>query len=1015
MASLRPLDCSNEMAPSHITEMEAAKFLQKLNQKTKDEPAKLARKLYLICQHMKLSGKEHSSIYQVVDRAMETVINQHSLDIECLKSSQLTLTGGTPIEDSGNERLMNKDATDNPPSIGGDGMAFKSAPVNAWHIGSGSRTKEDVYGGFTQGGEVWKDSIGCLAGNEMTKLEAVVPNRAPVGPSSVAHDIYQGSISQRTGTFFQNESPSNLITRCANPQERCNTAKQDKQGHKRESKNPSAKRKRTDSTTPVKVHTENPQKLDTPKTACNPRKRKLMNKGGPRGNFTTKVGEHVHINLVQNSDHTEHLSFLSGGMGAVLRPNQENKSITQRLMDSTKMPNSMPWAPTSKYLEEGGVSSTLSALGLKKGDFFPSTRDILSSRGVWNQNKVGLQSEISQVSRLSPNVVSSSSTAEISMPQLTARISKEAVTNRNEFQGNTNDFKLTENQTSEFSGKSSEGTDNFLQQQIVHYSAQPTGEGSLNNEAEVGGRGRSPRPMYSNISHVTTGISDGTGKFHGGMPAALGSYAMVKQKISVPIQFNSSSYDSHHLVSKIHKVKSMEAFPDFGLLEESKDMMATVTAVKSPTVELSSAKAAVDTEQWNHGTMNDAVISSSEKGMVAQLFSATRVEEASAPLSVGKVIKHNEGMPHTVFNTYKMVQVLVFSSVWFLLSGAELIDFNMAYFLTFFNVIEIFQYRSGNEDGAHRELTDHRGKELSLKEPSCSNEVSGAFGKTNDIRETERIPPASPSTRILVETDSSSKDTENPNMVKNKKDPPFDLSVLAEERNCLLAPQKNSEDEMTNLEMAKQQEVLTVTLNPEISKHSGKISAESNHENVDLGDVYQQIGKANHVCSSVANQHADSANLLLKHVPQWGNHTSKSESIISNSCDNAHVVGETCFPDDQKVSDIQKKLTSDGRKMVPLDETLKHGNSVTVLEKSTQQEVENDCHIQLDAVSEENSLLWTRIKGSQTEIEALKAETAGLRAEYSGLKAEVIELRTKMVSLESMNTLFKFVQARPVA
>lgn len=84
-------------APSHNVELEAAKFLHKLIQDSKDEPSKLATKLYVvsvvksqyllyvsllwlflvtsnfcmlyqILQHMKSSGKEHSMPYQVISR-----------------------------------------------------------------------------------------------------------------------------------------------------------------------------------------------------------------------------------------------------------------------------------------------------------------------------------------------------------------------------------------------------------------------------------------------------------------------------------------------------------------------------------------------------------------------------------------------------------------------------------------------------------------------------------------------------------------------------------------------------------------------------------------------------------------------------------------------------------------------------------------------------------------------------------------------------------------------------------
>ncbi|KAF5931218.1 hypothetical protein HYC85_032091 [Camellia sinensis] len=59
------------MAAPPNAELEAAKFLHKLIQESTDEPTKLARKLYVILQHMRSSGKENSMPYQVISRFME--------------------------------------------------------------------------------------------------------------------------------------------------------------------------------------------------------------------------------------------------------------------------------------------------------------------------------------------------------------------------------------------------------------------------------------------------------------------------------------------------------------------------------------------------------------------------------------------------------------------------------------------------------------------------------------------------------------------------------------------------------------------------------------------------------------------------------------------------------------------------------------------------------------------------------------------------------------------------------
>lgn len=241
------------MASQQNVELEAAKFLHKLIQDSTDEPAKLATKLYVILQHMKSSGKEHSMPYQVISRAMETVINQHGLDIEALKSSRLPSSGGTHVGDSSAARLA----------------------------------------GSSSAAGVAKDTQAGLAENEMAKIDAFASSRPPVGPSSAGHDIYQGSVSHKSGgKSFDHESPSSLDTRSANSQsqERRDSANWEKQVNQKDSKKSNAKRKRTDPSPAMEPHVDNPNHPDTRNSVVNPRKGKLMNKVESPGSFSVKSG-----------------------------------------------------------------------------------------------------------------------------------------------------------------------------------------------------------------------------------------------------------------------------------------------------------------------------------------------------------------------------------------------------------------------------------------------------------------------------------------------------------------------------------------------------------------------------------------------------------------------------------------------------------------------------------------------------------------------------------------------------
>ncbi|XP_022955377.1 chromatin structure-remodeling complex protein SYD-like isoform X1 [Cucurbita moschata] len=222
------------MASSQNVELEAAKFLHKLIQESRDEPAKLATKLYVILQHMKSSGKEHSMPYQVISRAMETVINQHGLDIEALRASRLPLTGGTQMGDS-------------------------------------STAQYAVAGSSSVAGAA-KDSKMDISGSEMTKSGPLASSKPPVGPSSTDHDYYPGSTTHRSGQSFDQESPSSLDSRSANSQsqEKHDSVNWDKQLNDKDGKKGSKKRKKVD-TSVLEPSSDNTHQLDTRSSLVNPR------------------------------------------------------------------------------------------------------------------------------------------------------------------------------------------------------------------------------------------------------------------------------------------------------------------------------------------------------------------------------------------------------------------------------------------------------------------------------------------------------------------------------------------------------------------------------------------------------------------------------------------------------------------------------------------------------------------------------------------------------------------------
>ncbi|XP_022939074.1 chromatin structure-remodeling complex protein SYD-like isoform X3 [Cucurbita moschata] len=219
------------MASAQNVELEAAKFLHKLIQESRDEPAKLATKLYVILQHMKSSGKEHSMPYQVISRAMETVINQHGLDIEALRASRLPLTGGTQMGDS----------------------------TTAQYAGSSS-----VVG-------TAKDSKMGISGSD-TRSGSLAPSKPPVAPSSTDHDYYQGPATHRSGQSFDQGSPSSLDSRSANSQsqEKHDSVSWDKQLNDKDGKKGTKKRKKVD-TSVMEPSSDDTHQLDSRNLSVNPR------------------------------------------------------------------------------------------------------------------------------------------------------------------------------------------------------------------------------------------------------------------------------------------------------------------------------------------------------------------------------------------------------------------------------------------------------------------------------------------------------------------------------------------------------------------------------------------------------------------------------------------------------------------------------------------------------------------------------------------------------------------------
>lgn len=311
------------MASSQHVEMEAAKLLHKLIQESKDEPAKLATKLYVICQHMKLSGKEQSLPYQVISRAMETVVNQHGIDMDALRSSRIPFAGGPQAGDSSGAMSKDKEVIGNQSPMVGSDASQTSGQAGLWQLPSGS--------------------------TDMTRHGASISGRVPTGPNRgdfSAADIHQASMSQKSGRSSGIESPASLQMEDTRSMNSHDSLKSDE----KTSKKTSSKRKRMDSKGAGDLHSEDNSKSDAMSTGQNTRKGKQVGKAGRQGQPSMGI-EHEQPHILQGG--TAQVPPIHGG-APFLRTHPEGPS--GRTMDKTKPSNPFSMAQIPNFPE--GLASS---------------------------------------------------------------------------------------------------------------------------------------------------------------------------------------------------------------------------------------------------------------------------------------------------------------------------------------------------------------------------------------------------------------------------------------------------------------------------------------------------------------------------------------------------------------------------------------------------------------------------------------------------------------------------------
>lgn len=127
---------------------------------------------------------------------METVIKEHSLDIESLMSSRLPLASGAQIGDSTSQQLAGKILflfTIKKASYQWC-TAIEYCCLYSDHI-------YDYYYVTSVSSQRVGASTESKSGNEIGTPEAYASTRAPTGSGSGGQDTYQGSVAHITGMF----------------------------------------------------------------------------------------------------------------------------------------------------------------------------------------------------------------------------------------------------------------------------------------------------------------------------------------------------------------------------------------------------------------------------------------------------------------------------------------------------------------------------------------------------------------------------------------------------------------------------------------------------------------------------------------------------------------------------------------------------------------------------------------------------------------------------------------------
>ncbi|CAM6081796.1 unnamed protein product [Calypogeia fissa] len=209
-------------------EIEATKFLEKVGQEFKDEPKKLASKLFAICQHMRQTDKEDTLPFRIISRALETVLHRYGLDTSVMNSlhpggrsgpshSEPTAFGG-PTAFNGSNQQPEQMSQEERRTGEISGQYSSSGPSDWAQVASRQAPEGWGVPAALGAGQTGRDTFTRVTKRKLSDVEGSDEGQGQIVQRTKLSDLETFDTLQTTGTGQADDSRSADVYDLRNPQ-----------------------------------------------------------------------------------------------------------------------------------------------------------------------------------------------------------------------------------------------------------------------------------------------------------------------------------------------------------------------------------------------------------------------------------------------------------------------------------------------------------------------------------------------------------------------------------------------------------------------------------------------------------------------------------------------------------------------------------------------------------------------------------------------------------------------------